>query len=428
MKVAIAGYGLEGEASYRYWVGCGDEITIFDEHKPEKQLPEGVKTVIGDDVFSQMDGFDLVIRTAGLRPDKINTDGKVWSATNEFFAKCPAPIIGVTGTKGKGTTCSLIAEILGNDNKVVHLLGNIGVPALDMLPKITSDDIVVFELSSFQLWDLQRSPQTAVVLIIEPDHLDVHASMEEYVGAKARIGKFQNEDDDLIIYHPTNTYSAQVAQASPAKKKQYMKLTGAYVVGGQIVVGDIAVAKVDEVGLIGQHNLENICAAITAAWQYTQNVTAIQYAIKDFKGLPHRLEFVREVRGVKYYNDSYASAPPAMEAALKSFIQPEIIICGGYDRGLDYTELATAIAAQNNVKKILLMGQTQQKIADALTEVGFYKFEILNNGDFKDYIQKASNIAEPGDVIILSPGCASFDMFKNFQDRGEQFKKIVEGL
>ncbi len=268
MKVAIAGYGLEGEANFHYWNTLGVDITIFDEREvPAQPLPENVKTVLGPGSFKKMHGYDIVVRTASLSPDKIETDGKVWSATNEFFSKCPAPIIGVTGTKGKGTTCSIITEILKATNKTVHLVGNIGVPALEVLPNIKADDIVVFELSSFQLWDLKKSPQTAVVLMIEPDHLDNHSSMEEYVAAKANIAKYQ-DDDDVVAYHPTNKYSAQIAQLSPAHKRKYMTSEGAYIVSGQIVIDNVAVSMVKEVGLLGEHNLENICAALTAVWQY----------------------------------------------------------------------------------------------------------------------------------------------------------------
>lgn len=427
MKVAIAGFGLEGMSNFNYWSKLGADITIFDEKQPTQKVPAGVSIVVGQDTFTKINGFDLVIRTAGLRPDKIKTDDRVWSSTNEFFEKCPAPIIGVTGTKGKGTTASLIAQMLSNDEKNVHLLGNIGVPALDILPTIKSDDIVVFELSSFQLWDLTRSPETAVVLMIEPEHQDVHSSMEEYVNAKSNIAKFQTEDD-LIIYHPNNPFSAKVAENSKARKMQYMKPSGAYVIGGQIVIGDIAVALSQEVGLIGEHNLENICAAITAAWRYTKNITAIQSAIKTFKGLPNRLEFVKEVRGVKFYNDSYSSAPGATIAAIKSFSEPEVLICGGFDRGLDYSELALSISLQKNIKKVLLMGQTKTSIADHLAKVGFLNFELLDGNDFKGFIQIAKDAAEPGDIVVLSPGCASFDMFKDFNDRGNQFKKIVEEL
>lgn len=427
MKVAIAGYGVEGESNYTYWHNLGADITIFDEKEPSRPIPEGITMYIGADAFSKLDGFDVVVRTAGLSPDKIVTNGKIWSATNEFFAKCPAPIIGVTGTKGKGTTCSLIAVILKSVGKTIHLVGNIGVPALSILGEVKPDDIVVFELSSFQLWDLEKSPETAVILMIEPDHMDMHASMDEYVNAKANIARYQ-KPDDLLIYHPTNQYSAEIAAQAPASKKKYLTPEGAYLKDDQIVIAENVICSVSEVGLIGAHNLENICAAITAAWRYTQDLDAIKRAIIGFKGLPHRLEFVREVNSVKYYNDSFSSAPGATIAAIRSFEEPEILICGGFDRDLDYTELAQAIAEQQNIKKVLLIGQTKQAIAESFTATRFTKYHVLETANMNEIVQAAKKEAKPGDVVILSPGCASFDMFKDFKDRGEQFKQIVEAL
>lgn len=471
MKVAIAGYGVEGEVNYRYWSKLGADMTIFDDSDlPSRPLPEGVPTVLGANALNQMHGFDLVIRTAGLRPDKIKTDGKIWSATNEFFSQCPVPIIGVTGTKGKGTTSTLIHKILEEAGVKTWLVGNIGVPALEVLSEIKqhtnpksqipnndqisnikyqisdAPGIVVFELSSFQLWDLQQSPETAVVLMIEPDHMDVHASMEEYIAAKGNIAAFQAEDD-VVIYHPSNIFSEQVAAQSSGKKIRYMRNEGAYIVNVTaaeksnqisrqarddeeewIVIQGQPICAAKSVGLRGRHNLENICAAITAAWHYTTDVEAIKKAVTEFRGLPHRLEFVREAEGASYYNDSYSSAPGATIAAIQSFNEPKIVICGGFDRGLDYTELAQKITEQQNMKKVLLMGQTKEKIAEALDAMSFSDYEIIQTSDFSAIVRHAHDLANSGDVIILSPGCASFDMFKNFQDRGEQFKKIVEAL
>jgi len=427
MKIAIAGYGQEGEANYQYWSSLGAELTILDEKQPTRSLPKEANVEIGPTVFTNLDQYDLVIRTASLNPNKLKNAKKVWSASNEFFAKCPAPIIGVTGTKGKGTTSTLIAEILKDAGKTVHLVGNIGTPALAELTNIKPTDFVIFELSSFQLWDLEKSPQTAVVLMIEPDHQDIHASMAEYIDAKANIGKNQTAED-LLVYHPGNPYSAEIAEKSKALKKRFLTPEGAYISNGQIVIEENVVCEADQVGLLGKHNLENICAAITAAWNYTQDLDAIKNAVTAFKGLPHRLEFVREANGVSFYNDSFSSTPGATIAAIQSFSQPEILICGGYDRGIDFTDLAKAVAAHKNVKKIVLIGETRQRLAQALDENGVDTYRVLDTQNFSEIVHSAFKSADSGDVVVLSPGCASFDMFKDFYDRGEQFKKIVGEL
>lgn len=427
MKVAIAGYGVEGEVNYKYWSAQGADITIFDESEtPSRELPEGVKTVLGESAFQKMQGFDLVIRTAGLNPARIHTDGKIWSATNEFFAKCSAPIIGVTGTKGKGTTCSLIAEILKAAGKTVHLLGNIGTPALEILPNIAAEDIVVFELSSFQLWDVEKSPETAVILMIAEDHLNVHEGMDDYVNAKANIGVHQ-QSDDLMIYHPTNTLSAKAASKSPARKVCYMSVEGANIDGDSITINGDIICAADEVGLLGAHNLENICAAVTAAWRYTQNVDAIRRAVTSFKGLPHRLEFVRELDGVAYYNDSYSPNPVSTQAALKAFRQPVVLIAGGFFRkGTMFGDLAADIK-QYSVKHVELVGETASMIASELDAVGYTNYSV-NEGELDGAVEHARQSADPGDVVLLSPGCPSFDMFKNFEERGNVFKQIIQEL
>ena len=210
----------------------------------------------------------------------------------------------------------------------MHLVGNIGLPALEILEQIKSDDIVAFELSSFQLWDLEESPETAVVLMIEPDHMDVHTSIREYVAAKANITTHQ-KPEDLLVYHPTNQYTAEIAAQTTARKKKFLTLEGAYVEGQDIMIDGQVVCRTSDIGLIGAHNLENVCAAITATWRYTQDIKATSQAVTQFKGLPHRLEFVDEVRGVEYYNDSFSSAPGATIAAIRSFDQPIVLICGG---------------------------------------------------------------------------------------------------
>ena len=301
MKVAIAGYGVEGESNYRYWTELGHDVTIVDEaEKPARPIPKDATTILGPRKFRELQDFDLVVRTAGLPPHFIVTEGQVWSSTNEFFKQCPAPIIGVTGTKGKGTTSSLIASILRAAGHTVHLVGNIGQPPLDVLADITPDDIVVFELSSFQLWDLERSPHVAVVLMIEPDHLNVHADFKDYIRAKSNIRRYQTADD-VCFYHPTNPNSAKIATSSVLGdhiRYGVRESSGVYIEDGMFCVDGETICATSELRLPGAHNLENACAAISTARVFTLDNHAIAKGLRAFEGLPHRLIFVREVSGV----------------------------------------------------------------------------------------------------------------------------------
>lgn len=414
MKIAIAGYGTEGRVSYDYWSALGNEVVIVDERDIDTdQLPVDASIITGSDAFSRLNGFDLVVRTAGLAPHKIQTDGKIWSATNEFFVKCQAPIIGVTGTKGKGTTCSLITSILQAAGKTVHLVGNIGIPALEVLPHIKPDDIVVFELSSFQLWDIERSPHVAVVLLVEPEHLDVHRDYEDYVTAKANIARYQ-QPDDIIVFNNENKESVRISDISKAETR----------VPYPFPITDV----IDSLRLVGQHNVENASAAIAAVREYVTDKELIRQGLAACNGLPHRLEYVRDFEGVAYYNDSFSSAPSATVAAIRSFNQPEILIIGGVDRGADFSHLLRTIAERDNIKTVLLIGEIRNKLAQGLSDLGVTSLVVINEGTMASIVRRAHELAHPGDVVVLSPGCASFDMFKNFNDRGDQFRQEVDSL
>ena len=413
MNIAIVGYGLEGKASYDYWDKPENTLTIVDEREHIENLPENVYTITGPDSFAQLNEFDLIIRSPSIHPKKLPYSEKVWSATNEFFAKCPAPIIGVTGTKGKGTTSSLITSILSASGKTVHLVGNIGVPALTELSKIKPEDIVVFELSSFQLWDLQCSPHVAVVLGIEADHLDVHTDMNDYISAKANITTHQLSTD-IVVFNQNNAIASQIAQKSQARKIKY-----------PFAMTDFADALV----IPGKHNEENASAAIAATNEYISDQGVIRKGLTNFTGLPHRIKFVREAEGVRFYDDSYSSAPTASLAALKSFHVPKVILLGGFDKGADFSDLATYIA-NNQAIQVVAYGAVKDRIAAELRKqsVEDNRLHVLDTKDFSKIIHVAAGLAQPGDVVLLSPGCASFDMFKNFTDRGEQFIRIVEEL
>lgn len=439
MKIAIAGYGVEGKVSYDYWRGLGHDVTIVDENPLSPyELPYGSASLTGKGSLKSLRDFDIVVRTPSLSPASVKTDGVVWSATNEFFEKCPAPIIGVTGTKGKGTTASLIAAILRSAGKTVHLVGNIGTPALSVLPEITPDDVVVFELSSFQLWDLKKSPTIAVVLMIETDHLDVHKNLADYVSAKANIRRHQTLDDSCL-YHPTNQLSKQIALTSDWAKddeeqQRWSDQAARYAVAddGQVYIkdeafyiGDHRICSTEAVQLPGEHNLENACAAISAARFYTVDDEAIEAGLRSFTGLPHRLKKVRDVQGVAYYDDSIATTPGSAIAAIRSFSQPKVLILGGKDKGADYQPLIEA--CKTNDVLVLTIGALSKKLAGLCRKAGV-AVEELGVIDMPTVVAEAARVASAGSVVVLSPAASSFDMFKSYSDRGEQFVQAVEAL
>lgn len=426
MKIAIAGFGIEGQSNYNYFHAHGHDITIVDERAEIENVPASTPTILGEGAFEQLDGFDVVVRTASLPPRRIKTDGKIWSATNEFFAQCPAPIIGVTGSKGKGTTSSLIASMLRAAGKTVHLLGNIGIPALDELEKVKPEDVVVYELSSFQLWDIERSPQVAVVNMIEPDHLDVHADFDDYVDAKSNITRHQTEGN-VVVYAATNHYSQQIASLSKGTQLPAPSKTVAHVDNGAFWYGDQKICSVEALKLPGPHNRDNACLAMTAVWQFMQDTAAIEKGLGDFTGLPHRLKFVREVNGVTYYDDSIATTPGSAIAALNAFDQPKVIILGGSYKGGEFHEMAK-LAAERDVRMAVLIGQEAERIEPVLSEAGVATRNLGSDIAMPEIVAAATAAAKPGDVVLMSPACASFGMFKNYQDRGEQFVAAVEAL
>lgn len=427
MKIAIAGYGAEGKSSYAYWDSPENELVIVDEREiSPTDVSLDANMMTGKGVFGKLEGFDMVVRSPGIAPDKIKTDGKVWSATNEFFARCAekdVPIVGITGTKGKGTTSSLIAAILRAAGKNVHLVGNIGVPALEVLSQLTSDDIVVYELSSFQLWDLEVSPHVAVVLMIESDHLDVHADVAEYVAAKTNIAANQLTTD-RVVYYTGNEWSVQIAETSPGQRLPYPTDRTAHVRGDYFYYADTEVCSIENVQLPGVHNLENACAAITATWPWVQDGAVIAEGLRSFDGLPHRLKFVREASGVRYYDDSIATTPGSAIAAIKAFDGPKTIILGGSDKGADYTDLIDLCKATSTV--VIAIGQTGRTIQRLCDEKGVACEPASTMVDA--VAQAHQRNKQDGGTVILSPASASFDMFRSYADRGDQFIAAVEAL
>jgi UDP-N-acetylmuramoylalanine--D-glutamate ligase len=432
MKIAILGYSLEGQSSYKYFAAQGGhELTICDK-SPAVAIPDGVDSVLGEHYLDDLDRFDLLVRTAGLPPSAIlkkNPDvaGKITSNTNEFLKACPTKnVIGVTGTKGKGTTSTLVSLMLKAAGKSVELGGNIGVPALDLLPKLNAESWVVLELSSFQLIDLQASPHIGVCLMVVAEHLDWHPGVDEYTEAKSQLFAHQSPED-MAVYFAENEKSKQVASAGSGQKIPYYAPPGAQVENGTITIGGQEICKTSELKLLGKHNWQNICAAITAVWQITQDTEALRSVLTSFSGIEHRLELVRELDGVKYYDDSYGTAPETAMVAIEAFEgQPVIAILGGRSKGIPFDDLAKFVA-EHNPKQVITIGETGSEIAALLRKHGYDK--ITEGGkDIGTIVSQARELAAPGDVVLLSTACTSFDMFKNYKERGELFTKAVRAL
>lgn len=430
MKIAIIGYGVEGRAAYAYWQ-AGNDITICDQNANLGDTPEDVTLQLGDNYLHDLETFDLVVRSPFVRPDALIHAGvdpaKITSNTNEFFRVCPTKnIIGVTGTKGKGTTSTLITALLRASGKTVHLGGNIGVPALSLLNEsIHNDHWVVLELSSFQLIDLQYSPPYAVCLMVVPEHQDWHTDINEYMNAKKQLFHWQ-QPSDRTVYFADNGNSVAVAAAGHGIKIPYFAEPGARVEHDHIVIDSKKICSVHDLKLLGAHNWQNICAALTVTWLITQDIAPLRETLKTFTGLPYRLEYIREHNHVQYYNDSFGTTPETAIVAIQAFTEPKVLILGGSDKGADYSELAQTIAS-NTIRRVLLIGQQADRLQQALDRVGFTNYQA--GGDtMSEIVATATAVAEAGDIVLLSTGCASFDMFTDYKDRGNQFNQAVQAL
>lgn len=431
MNIAILGYGVEGESIYKYYRAKYPDATItaYDNNpQPKKSTPADV-TFVGDVQDFKGITADIAIKTPAISPDSVEVTGEVTTMAQEFLKVCPATVIGVTGTKGKGTTCSLIKSMLEAAGVRTWLVGNIGVGAFDILDQVTEGDVVVYELSSFQLWDMSISPHIAVVLGIEPEHLDVHKDIDDYVAAKSNIAKHQKVGD-VVIYREGNYYSEQIAKQSQGRIIAYPSDSAAHVRNGSFYYGEQELCSADALQLPGLHNQENACAAVTAVWPWVKDASAIKEGLGSFDGLPHRLKFVRSVNGVAYYDDSIATTPGSAIAAIRSFDAQKIMIIGGSYKGATYDELASVMMVNaDSIRHVLVIGSEASKIEDALKAVGFDRFTRYDTSlSMQELVHHATDIAEAGDIVILSPACASFDMFKSYVDRGDQFIQAVKGL
>lgn len=446
MKIAILGFARDGKAAYDFFLASGHtDITICDQNE-QTEMPVAAKKQLGANYLQNLDQYDTILRTAGLHPNLIqkanpnspNILDKVTGNIDLFYENCPTKnIIGVTGTKGKGTTSTLITKMLEvafAGRQKVYLGGNIGISALELLKNaVHEDDWIVLEQSSFQLIDQKHSPHIAVCLMVVPEHLDWHTDLDEYITAKSQLFIHQSTDD-TAIYYADNQQSKDIASCSGGKLVPFYAPPGAVVVNNKIQIDGQTICSTDQIKLPGKHNRQNVCAAVTAVWfslspverQITQNKEAIYQVLSSFTGLEHRLELVREFKGVKYYDDSFGTTPETAIVAIQTFDAPKIVILGGSDKGASYDKLADTINA-NNVRHVLTIGQTGPSIETTLKQRGYDSVSHSGNS-MKEMVANAQELAEIGDVVLLSPACASFGLFKDYKDRGEQFKKAVLAL
>jgi UDP-N-acetylmuramoylalanine--D-glutamate ligase len=446
-KIAILGLGEENIALVKYLVSIGvGNLTICDgksasdlDHYTDQIKDLKLSYKFGPDYLQDLNKFDLIFRTPGLPfltveiQDAMKQKIEISSQTKLFFELCPCPIIGVTGTKGKGTTSTLIYEILKNAGNKVYFGGNIGNAPIEFLNQLTSDSIVVLELSSFQLQDLQKSPHIGVVLNIASDHLDKHIDRDEYVQAKTSIVSRQKKNDFAVI---NADYLTSIEFASMTLGQVYWFSrrksvdSGVWVKNKQEIIltedeNDQKIIDVLDIQLRGEHNWENIGAASMAAYLAGAELETIRETIKNFKGLEHRLEFVSEINGVKYYNDSFSTTPETSMAAIQSFDEPIILLVGGSEKNADYKELGHAID-QSSVKTVILMGETGQRIK---SEIANSSIEVMQDCQNLDEVMRVvKEKAVSGDVVLLSPASASFGWFVNYKERGKLFKKYVLDL
>lgn len=446
-RVAFCGIGGSNLPLVKLFVKYGAEVTACDK-RTEEQLGEAARELknlgaalrLGDGYLKNLDA-DIIFRTPGMRftlPELTEARQKGIAVTSEmelFFDLCPCKIYAVTGSDGKTTTTTIISELLKAAGKKVHLGGNIGRPLLPKIESIRREDVAVVELSSFQLISMRRSPDVAVVTNLSPNHLDVHKDMAEYIDAKKNIVCHQNAFGRAVL-NADNEITAGFASSvrgqailfsrrQPCEYGAWLREDGAVMVGNP---GE-KVMDASEIRIPGAHNIENYLAAVSAVWGEVDAET-IRGVARTFSGVEHRMEFVRELGGVKYYNDSIGTSPSRTISGTLSFYPDKIIlIAGGYDKKIPFDVLGPVVVEK--VKLLILMGATADKIEAAVTSAPDYQAgcpKILRVHSMEEAVKTAKDNARQGDIVSLSPACASFDLYPNFEARGNHFKELVNRL
>ena len=442
--VAVIGIGVSNTPLLRLLLREGIAVTACDRSDRAKlgALAEELEAAgavlrLGDGYLQDLDQ-DVIFRTPGLRPDApelkaARARGSVITSEMEvFFQVCPCPIIAVTGSDGKTTTTTIIAELLRAAGHTVHVGGNIGHPLLAEAGSIRPTDWAVLELSSFQLMTMTRSPHIAVLTNLAPNHLDVHKSMDEYVWAKENIFRHQ-QPGDIAVFNLDNAITRELSARAPGRALYFSRReepeNGVFLRGSAVISRrdgqERQIMTTEDIRLPGVHNVENYMAAIAAVDGLVPDDVIRTFA-RTFNGVEHRIELVRTWRGVRFYNDSIASSPSRTIAGLRSFREKVILIAGGYDKHIPFDVLGPEVV--EHVKLLILCGATAGKIRAAVEQAPGYRPghpEILDVTPFQKAVETARDRAVPGDVVTLSPACAAFDQFRNFMERGKTFKAIV---
>lgn len=448
-KIAVIGAGVSNVPLIELLCGRGCDVTVCDKRTAEAMgelavnlKQQGAKLQLGESYLEGLEAFELIFRTPGLLPldahlqNAMQHGVELTSEMEVFFKFCPCQTIAITGSDGKTTTSTVISELLKASGRTVHLGGNIGHPLLCEIPSMTPEDVCVLELSSFQLHSMTCKPNVAVVTNVSPNHLDVHPDYDDYQNAKKSVYRLQDERDRLVVNGDnaiTDAFGREAASQVYRFSRQGKVARGAWYEAGSIWFTDgddtKKVIDIQEIKIPGMHNVENYMAAYCATQGMVDDETFRQVA-RTFSGVRHRLELIRELRGVKYINDSIASSPTRALAGLRSF-RPEdqlILIVGGHDKHVPFDELADEICQR--CRALFVCGETAEKISQAVRSSKYYTkdFPLFVNADWTENVLAASRYAQPGDTVLLSPACSSFDFFKNFAERGDLFRKIVMEL
>lgn len=436
-RLVVLGLGVSNRPLVRLLLEAGCTVVGCDRTPREKLDSEvsalealGCHLQVGENYLQNL-AADVVFRTPGMHPgnpalEALRRQGaEITSEMEVFFEVCPCRRIAVTGSDGKTTTTTLISEMLKAAGKTVWLGGNIGTPLLSQCGEMQPEDFAVVELSSFQLMDMRRSPEVAVITNLAPNHLDVHKDMEEYVEAKKNIFRFQDSQGVLIVNHDNAITDSLTGHGKTLKFSRREPTNGVWLEDGWIMRHGQPILAAADILIPGTHNIENYMAAILAVEGLAED-SAIRQVAKTFGGVEHRIELVRVKDGVRFYNDSIASSPSRTIAGLHSFPEKVLLIAGGYDKHIPYDSLGPEIC--RHVSKLFLGGATGSAIRSAVEACPEYapgQPEILDCGDFASAVRAAAAAAQPGDVVLMSPASAAFDQFKNFMERGNYFKKLV---